>query len=140
MLTIQVHPSPKALPEATGWAVLPPDLIDDAVIPASAQVVVLSCGVKRQNDTEEEDGEEGTFLMSHEIADQHWFIFRDQEFPNAKARVRARLRKTDLSFGIGGVFQICFSREMKINVSVPTVPWFSLYFRSGKWHSFMPAI
>lgn len=135
MHTIQVHPSPKALPEATGWAVLPPYLIDDAVIPPSAQVVVLSCGVKRQKDTEEEDG---TFLMSHEIADQHWFIFR--EFPNAKTWVRDRLRKTDLSFGIGDVFQSCFSREMKINVSVQTVPWFSLYFRSGKWHRFMPAI
>lgn len=64
MFTIQVHPSLKALPEATGWAVLPPDLIDDAVIPPSAQVVVLSCGAKRQKDTEEDDGEEGTFLMA----------------------------------------------------------------------------
>lgn len=48
--TFQVHPSLKAFPEAAGRAVLPPDLIDDAVVPPGAQVVVLACGAKRQTE------------------------------------------------------------------------------------------
>lgn len=57
--TFQVHPGLEAFPEATGRTVLPPDLIDDAVVPASAQVVVLACGAETQ--AEEGGGEGGAW-------------------------------------------------------------------------------
>lgn len=39
--TFQVHAGLQTLPEATGRTVLPADLVDDAVVPACAQVTVL---------------------------------------------------------------------------------------------------
>lgn len=55
-LTFQIHPGLEAFPEATGRAVLPPDLIDDAVVSPGAQVVVLACGVKTQGEGGGEGG------------------------------------------------------------------------------------
>lgn len=41
-LTSQVHPGLETLPYAARRAVFPADLVDDAVVPAGAQVVVLT--------------------------------------------------------------------------------------------------
>ena len=43
LFTFQIHPSLKAFSEATSRTVLPADLVDDAVVPARTQIVVLSC-------------------------------------------------------------------------------------------------
>lgn len=43
-LTFQVHPCLETLAEAARRAVLPADLVYDAVVPPSAQIVVLSWG------------------------------------------------------------------------------------------------
>ncbi len=48
LFTFQVHSGLKTFPEAAGWTVLPPDLIDDAVISPCTQVVVLACKEERK--------------------------------------------------------------------------------------------
>lgn len=50
LFTFQVHSGLKTFPEATGWTVLPPDLINDAVISPRAQVVVLACTEERKKE------------------------------------------------------------------------------------------
>lgn len=48
MFTFQVHSSLKTLSEAAGRAVLPADLIDDAVVSPRTEVVVLACEEERR--------------------------------------------------------------------------------------------
>lgn len=47
-LTSQVHPGLETLPYAARRAVFPADLVDDAVVPAGAQVVVLTWVERRR--------------------------------------------------------------------------------------------
>lgn len=47
-LTSQVHPGLETLSYSTRWTVFPADLVDDAVVPSSTQVVVLTYGERQQ--------------------------------------------------------------------------------------------
>lgn len=47
-LTSQVHPGLETLPYSTRRTVFPADLVDDAVVPPGAQVVVLAYGERQR--------------------------------------------------------------------------------------------
>lgn len=48
LVTFQVHANHEALAETAGGAVLPADLVYDAVIPPGAQIIVLPCEGSRE--------------------------------------------------------------------------------------------
>jgi hypothetical protein len=56
LFTFQIHPSLKAFSEAASRTVLPADLVDDAVVPARTQIVVLPCLGEREEEERENKG------------------------------------------------------------------------------------
>lgn len=47
-ITSEIHPCLQTLSYSASRTVLPSDFVDDAVVPSSAQVVVLTCGQRRR--------------------------------------------------------------------------------------------
>lgn len=60
VFTFQVHSGLKTFPEAARGAVLPTDLINDAIISPCTQVVVLTCKERRRKREKDEGDKLGS--------------------------------------------------------------------------------